>query len=154
MTENASAYRRIHRARGALLIACVEAFGATASDAELAVFSGLERNRIQQALERLEKAGRIRRETLGRKRRIVVLGRKGAEPKAEAAPKSGTGGTGESGRKPAGASIAPSGLPPNKLPGRRICMMCREPFHSEHAGNRLCRRCKSTAACQTTPFDP
>jgi hypothetical protein len=28
----------------------------------------------------------------------------------------------------------------------RKCLMCREPFPSEWAGERICRKCKSTAA--------
>jgi hypothetical protein len=28
----------------------------------------------------------------------------------------------------------------------RKCMMCQEPFPSEWAGERICRKCKSTSA--------
>ena len=28
----------------------------------------------------------------------------------------------------------------------RLCLMCREPFESAWAGERVCKRCKSTAA--------
>ena len=28
----------------------------------------------------------------------------------------------------------------------RVCLKCRKPFESEWAGERICRKCKSTAA--------
>jgi hypothetical protein len=31
-------------------------------------------------------------------------------------------------------------------PKTRACLVCEEPFPSEWAGERICRRCKSTAA--------
>lgn len=31
-------------------------------------------------------------------------------------------------------------------PKVRLCLMCRKPFESEWAGERICRKCKSTQA--------
>ena len=41
------------------------------------------------------------------------------------------------------AGMAPAAAPSLK---QRRCLMCREPFPSEWAGERICKRCRQTAA--------
>ena len=33
---------------------------------------------------------------------------------------------------------------------QRRCLMCGDTFRSEHAGERICRKCKSTAAWRSS----
>jgi hypothetical protein len=38
-------------------------------------------------------------------------------------------------------------------PKIRKCLLCRKPSPSAWAGERVCRKCKSTAAWRTAPID-
>ncbi len=44
------------------------------------------------------------------------------------------------------ATYAPSDQPPRDVPKVRQCLRCQATFDSEWAGERICSRCKSTAA--------
>ena len=44
------------------------------------------------------------------------------------------------------ATHAPKDQPPMDVPKIRQCLRCHDTFHSEWAGERICSRCKSTAA--------
>jgi hypothetical protein len=39
-----------------------------------------------------------------------------------------------------------STLRPSDLPRKRKCLMCKEDFQSEWSGERICQKCKKTAA--------
>lgn len=41
-----------------------------------------------------------------------------------------------------------------KDPGIRPCLMCGREFHSTHAGNRRCVRCRDRVFAADTPFNP
>ena len=41
---------------------------------------------------------------------------------------------------------APGDLSPRDVPKARRCLRCQATFHSEWAGERICSRCKRTAA--------
>lgn len=40
----------------------------------------------------------------------------------------------------------PPVLSATETPKQRKCLTCREPFESEWTGNRICKRCKASAA--------
>lgn len=40
----------------------------------------------------------------------------------------------------------PDDLTIDDVPQIRACLSCRKPFHSHWAGERVCKRCKTTAA--------
>jgi hypothetical protein len=141
------AYAAVYRARNALVLACVEAFGATASNKELAYLSGLMLDRVKDCLRHLEQEGRITRQTLGNKRRITIAG-----------PRAKTGAVERPGRTRANPSYRKTPeeiakLPANKRPGKRRCLTCRKDFPSEHAGERICPACKPTVNSRASGFD-
>lgn len=41
-----------------------------------------------------------------------------------------------------------------RSPGIRTCLMCGSKFHSTHAGNRRCVRCRERAFASDTPYNP
>ena len=148
---SSKAYSRIHKLRADLLLISLEHVDAGASNKDLAFVSGIALERIDETLRRLVTQGRIKRERVGGKRRIEVLGRPLVSwPKARQCGKS-QGNTHEARRdKRTLEEIA--GLPPNKRPRMRSCLRCGSLFKSEHAGNRMCNACKRDGP-NITPFD-
>lgn len=44
------------------------------------------------------------------------------------------------------AASLPDQIAAHDKPRKRKCLTCREPFESEWSGNRVCKRCKASAA--------